>query len=107
METLQNLLGQNKDVTDIKDLIDKIKENVLKRENFNTFSTILQKLILIPLTNNGDKIWAKLQRYIENLVILNEENEEVEGKEAEKANINTADELESMLAIRDKEIRKV
>ena len=107
METLQKLLGQNKDVTDIKDLIDKVKENVLKRENFNTFLTILQKLILVPLTNNGDKIWAKLQRYIENLVVLNEENEEVDDKETEKANTNTVEELESMLGIRDKEIRKV
>lgn len=103
LENLQKLLGKNKDVTDIKDLVEKIKENVLKRENFDTFLIVLQKFVLIPHTNTGDKLWAKLQRYIDNLIELNEE-EEVQEKQVNKS---TVEELESVLSIRDKEIRKV
>lgn len=106
VETLKKLLGPGKDVTDIRELIEKIKDNVLKRENFNTFLTVMQKLVLIPQSHNGDKIWAKVQRYLENLISLHEEEKEGELEDA-KANTNTAEELESMLAVRDKEIKKV
>lgn len=106
LENVQKILGNTKDVTDIKELIEKIKESVLKRENFNTFLTILQKLVLIPQTNNGDKIWAKVQRYLENLIVLHEE-EEGENHEEASANTNTVEELEGILAVRDKEMKKV
>ena len=102
---LQKLMGEKKDITDVNNLVGKIKDNVLNRDNFNTFLTILQKLVLVPLTSNGDKIWAKIQRFIENLISLHEENQE--DKEPEMANTATVEELETMLAMRDKEIRKV
>lgn len=107
LDMIQKILGKNKDVTDIREIIEKIKENVLKRENFNTFLTIMQKLLLIPQTNNGDKIWAKVQRYLENLIVLHEEEKEGEEHDDIKANTMTVEELESMLGVRDKEIKKV
>lgn len=108
VDTLKRLLGPDKDVTDVRELIEKVKENVLKRENFNTFLTVMQKLVLIPQNNNGDKIWAKVQRYLENLIVLNEDTGEGEGQEeAGKANSNTVEELEGILSVREKEIKKV
>lgn len=103
IENIKKLLGPGKDATNIKDLIDKIKDNALKRDNFNTFLGILQKVLAIPLTNSGDKIWAKIQRYVDSLVSLNED-EDVQDQQAES---HTVEELEAIVAARDREIRKV
>lgn len=103
LENIKKLLGPSKDPSNIKDLIEKIKENSLKRDNFNVLMGIIQKLMSIPLTNNGDKIWAKIQRYCDNIISTNEDEEATE----EKANTTTTDELEKIIMLRDKEIKKV
>lgn len=69
---LEGFLREKRDCANIYDLIDQIKENVFQRENYDHFMLILQYLIMIPNSEDGDQIWETISEFLEKFIYKKE-----------------------------------
>ena len=69
---LEGFLKAERDFANIYDLIDQIKENVFQRENYEHFLLILQYLIMIPNSEEGDEQWESVEEILEKLIYKKE-----------------------------------